>query len=355
MVMRAIRRRDLRRQGQAIDVSRSGSDLKKEPVNAGMVSIRLGLLMVLPFALWGTAMAAMAPLLSSGGPELVAALRLLPAGLSLLVALPTLGASWRIAPQDRWWFVVFTVVDATLFQFCLARGLRETGAGLGSVLIDSQPLMVALLARSLFAEAINPVGWFGLMLGLAGIVCLGVPADLLRHWWLLSDPVPLSGLWEGGTGWMLAAAVAMAAGTVLSRYACTASHPVTVTGWHMLLGGLPLLVWHALDPAYPLLPVWSGEQWVLMAYASLLGSALAYGLFFWFANRQELTAFSTLGFLTPVFALASGGIWLQERLAPIQWAGVLLVLLSVVLVSQRRRWWEFDDPVVSDAAGGSGG
>ena len=318
-----------------------------------MVSMRLGLLMVLPFALWGTAMAAMAPLLASGGPELVASLRLVPAGLALLLALPMLGASWRIAPQDRLWFVVFTLIDATVFQFCLARGLQETGAGLGSVLIDSQPLMVALLARSLFAEAINPVGWFGLMLGLAGIVCLGVPSDLLRHWWLLGDSVPLSGLWEGGTAWMLAAAVAMALGTVISRYACSASHPVTVTGWHMLLGGLPLLAWHAWDPAYQLIPAWTPDQWLLMGYASLFGSALAYALFFWFANRRELTAFSTLGFLTPVFALASGGLWLQERLAPLQWIGVVMVLMSVVLVSQRRRWWE-PSPAVVAMEGGEG-
>ena len=44
------------------------------------------LLMVLPFALWGTAMAAMAPLVISGGPELVATLRLLPAGIAILLA-----------------------------------------------------------------------------------------------------------------------------------------------------------------------------------------------------------------------------------------------------------------------------
>lgn len=316
-----------------------------------MVSIRLGLLMVLPFALWGTAMAAMAPLLASGGPELVACLRLVPAGLALLIALPWLGASWRIAPQDRLWFVVFTLIDATAFQFCLARGLQATGAGLGSVLIDSQPLMVALLARSLFAEAINPVGWLGLMVGLAGIVSLGVPSELLQHWWLLGDSVPVSGLWERGTAWMLAAAVAMALGTVISRYACTASHPVTVTGWHMLIGGIPLLLWHAWDPAYPLVPAWSGHQWLLMGYASLLGSALAYALFFWFANRRELTAFSTLGFLTPVFALASGGLWLQERLTPLQWVGAMLVLLSVVLVSQRRRLWEPTPVMVARAVG----
>jgi drug/metabolite transporter (DMT)-like permease len=47
-----------------------------------------------------------------------------------------------------------------------------------------------------------------------------------------------------------------------------------------------------------------------------------------------------LGFLTPVFALATGGWLLEERLDPLQWVGVLLVLLSVICVSQRRRLWE---------------
>ena len=68
---------------------------------------------------------------------------------------------------------------ALYFEF-----LGRTGAGLGSVLIDSQPLLVALLARSLFGEAINPVGWLGLLLGLLGILCLGLPPELLRHSWL---------------------------------------------------------------------------------------------------------------------------------------------------------------------------
>jgi drug/metabolite transporter (DMT)-like permease len=77
-----------------------------------------------------------------------------------------------------------------------------------------------------------------------------------------------------------------------------------------------------------------------MAYASLMGGAVAYALFFWFASREDLTGFTTLGFLTPVFALASGGLLLQERLNNLQWLAVLLVLLSVVLVSQRKRLWE---------------
>ena len=68
------------------------------------------MLMVLPFALWGTAMAAMAPLVSSADPIVVASLRLLPAGVILLVAVPVLGRKWSIASEDLWWFLIFTFV-----------------------------------------------------------------------------------------------------------------------------------------------------------------------------------------------------------------------------------------------------
>ena len=98
-------------------------------------------------------------------------------------------------------------------------------------------------------------------------------------------------------------------------------------------------MWHVFDKDWPLVPNWSAFEWTLMSYSSLLGSALAYGLFFWFASRKELTSFSTLAFLTPVFALITSGIWLGERLFLLQWIGVILVLISVLFVSQRRRFW----------------
>ena len=304
-----------------------------------MTPIRVWLLMLLPFALWGTAMTAMAPLLASGGSWLVAGLRLLPAGVALLVWVACSGRGLWIDSRDLGWFALFTLVDACLFQGLLAHGLAGTGAGLGSVLIDCQPLIVALLARALFAESINPVGWLGLGLGFAGILCLGVPAELLGHWWLLRDLPVVMELIQPGEVTMLLAAVAMAIGTVLIRFACRHSDPVAATGWHMILGGLPLLLIAAVDRHFSL-PAWDSLDWFRMVFASLFGSALAYGLFFWFANRRDLTSFSSLGFLTPVFALATGGWFLGERLSSVQWVGVLMVLMSVICVSQRRRLWE---------------
>ena len=53
--------------------------------------------------------------------------------------------------------------------------------------------------------------------------------------------------------------------------------------------------------------------------------------------------FSTLAFLTPIFALLSGGVYLNERLTIIQWIGVVFVLMSVFFVSQRKSLWEISD------------
>ena len=116
-------------------------------------------------------------------------------------------------------------------------------------------------------------------------------------------------------------------------------NPVAATAWHMLIGGIPLMIFSLIDSGFAL-PSWTSMDWLRMSFASLLGSALAYGLFFWFANRRDLTSFSSLGFLTPVFALATGGLLLGEKLDPLQWCGVLMVLGSVFCVSQRRRFWE---------------
>ena len=309
------------------------------------------LAMVLPFALWGTAMAAMKPLLLAGSPLHVATLRLLPAGVVLLLAALALGRSAQVDPADRGWLVCFALVDGTLFQWLLTNGLGQTGAGLGSVLIDSQPLMVALLARTLFGEAINPVGWAGLLLGLLGILCLGLPGEVLSHWWLQAPSALGVQAWSHGELWMLGAAAAMAVGTVLSRYASRRSDPVAITAWHMLIGSVPLLAGVLLQaigilgqPA-PLWPGWNGLEWALAAYAALLGSAVAYGLFFLFANSGDLTGFTALTFLTPVFALLCGVLLLNEQLRPLQWLGAALALVSVLLINRRTAIWEGGPPL----------
>ncbi|KAJ0027312.1 hypothetical protein Pint_35952 [Pistacia integerrima] len=130
--------------------------------------------LVSPFFFWGTAMVAMKEVLPKAGTFFVAAFRLIPAGLLLI----TFASSQRRSLPSglKAWFsiVLFALVDAFCFQGFLAQGLQRTSAGLGSVIIDSQPLSVAVLASLFFGESIGLVGAAGLAVGVIGLLLLEV-------------------------------------------------------------------------------------------------------------------------------------------------------------------------------------
>ncbi|MBD2439485.1 DMT family transporter [Nostoc sp. FACHB-110] len=295
------------------------------------------LLLIAPFFLWGTAMVAMKGVISHTTPLFMAGVRLLPAGVLILVAAALMG---RPQPQGwkAWlWISLFGLVDGTLFQGFLAEGLVRTSAGLGSVMIDSQPLAVALLSLWLFQEHIGFWGWLGLGLGVTGISLIGLPDEWIFHLLGTQASITLGGwqdLFASGEWLMLLAALSMAVGTVLIRFVTRHADPVSATGWHMIIGGLPL--WGASAFA-------ESQQWqnlmpsdlVAMGYATVFGSAIAYGLFFYFASSGSLTSLSSLTFLTPVFALLFGNLFLSEILSPLQWIGVGLTLISIYLINQR--------------------
>ena len=291
-------------------------------------------------------MVAMKGVIPQTTPLFLGSLRILPAGLLVIFATILLGRPQPKGWKAWLWIGLFALVDVTLFQGFLATGLVQTGAGLGSVMIDTQPLAVAVLALWLFGEHVGVWGWLGLAIGIIGISCIGLPEawvlSVLQGNWLAQDLhiamywTTLKALWHSGEFLMLLAALSMAVGTVMIRKVCDHADPVSATGWHMFLGGLPLLLGSGLWESEQWVHL-SGSAWVSMAYATIFGSAIAYGLFFYFASRESLTSLSSLTFLTPVFALIFGNLLLAEVLSTVQFCGVCLTLVSIFLVNQRDR------------------
>jgi drug/metabolite transporter (DMT)-like permease len=79
----------------------------------------------------------------------------------------------------------------------------------------------------------------------------------------------------------------------------------------MILGGLPLLAISAATESEQFVNIdFSG--WMALGYSTVFGSAIAYGLFFYFASSGSLTSLSSLTFLTPVFALLFGNLFLAK-------------------------------------------
>jgi drug/metabolite transporter (DMT)-like permease len=293
------------------------------------------LLLIAPFFLWGTAMVAMKGVMPHTTPLFIAGLRLIPAGILILIAAIYMGKPQPQGWKAWLWIILFALIDGSLFQGFLAAGLVRTGAGLGSVMIDSQPIAVALLCCWLFQEQIGVWGWLGLILGIIGIALIGLPEDAIAsivfhtHSRNLQPHTLLQGEWL-----MLLAALSMAVGTVTIRYVIRHADPITATGWHMILGGLPIWAISATTETNQWVNL-TPSDWMALAYATIFGSAIAYGLFFYFASSGNLTSFSSLTFLTPIFALFFGHVLLSEVLTSLQWVGVSVTLISIYLINQR--------------------
>ncbi|KAL5982971.1 hypothetical protein ACLOJK_017051 [Asimina triloba] len=343
-------------------------------------------LLVSPFFFWGTAMVAMKEVLPKAGPFFVAAFRLIPAGAILIGYAVSRGRKQPSGIEAWVWILLFGAVDAACFQtsgsngfptsmllyssfvshslssitfacglmFCccrcccldigqgfLAEGLQKTSAGLGSVIIDSQPLTVAILAALLFGESIGVVGAAGLVVGVIGLLLLEVPSLSFGGNYTL---------WGSGEWWMLLAAQSMAVGTVMVRWVSKYSDPVMATGWHMVIGGIPLLALSILnhDPAINggLKELTSGDLLALL-YTSIFGSAISYGVYFYNATRGSLTRLSSLTFLTPMFASIFGFLYLGETFSPLQLGGALVTIIAIYMecvyalhFSQKPSGWE---------------
>lgn len=295
------------------------------------------LILIAPFFLWGTAMVAMKGFIWQTTPLFMAAIRLFPAGILVLIV----ALIFKLPQPKTWlgwlWIGLFALVDGMMFQGFLAEGLVKTTAGLGSVMIDSQPLAVAILSSWLFGEIIGLWGWLGLGIGIMGISLIGIPDE-----WFLTlfneNSVNIAFSWQNlfnnGEWLMLLASLSMAIGTVMIPYVSRHVDPVVATGWHMIIGGAGLFILSGINES---------QQWqnidlsggLSLAYATVFGSAIAYGLFFYLASKGNLTSLSALTFLTPVFAITFGNLLLGEILSSIQWIGVFLTLISIYLINQR--------------------
>ena len=313
-------------------------------------------ILVAPFFFLGTAMVVMKFIIPDTTPLFLASFRLIPAGF-LVVLLSTV---LKIPQPKGWkawlWILLFALIDGAMFQGFLTVGLVNTGAGLGAVLIDAQPLVVALLASWLFGDIIGLWGWLGLIIGLTGICLCGLPTEWIINL-LAGNGIPISpesltlnNIAQSGELLMIFAALSMSFGTIIIRKVRDYVDPVMATGWHMFLGGIPLLTLSFFTESNQWQNL-STQGWLGLGYATVFGTAVTYGLFFFLAANGNLTSVSALIFLTPVFALVFSNIFLQEQLTKFQWIGVSLTLVSVYLVNQRQ---ELAKRFSSEAAVASG-
>ncbi len=255
-------------------------------------------------------------LLPPGRPLLAGVVRALPAGL-LLVLLT------RRLPKGSWWWraaVLGALNIGAFFALLFVAAYRLPG-GVAATVGAIQPLLVAGLSSGLLGERLTLRTALSGVAGVAGVSLLVLRAD-----------ARLDGL---GVAAALGGAVVMAAGVVLSKRWVSPAPLLATTGWQLVAGGLLLLPVTLLVEGPPPASL-TAANLAGYGYLTIIGAALAYGL--WFRGIRALapTAVTFLGLLSPLVATTVGWIALGQELTPVQVLGGAVVLGALVVAQIKR-------------------
>ena len=282
-----------------------------------MLSNRVTLLLITAITpmLWGTTYLVTTEFLPPDRPFLAALIRTLPAGL-LLVAIT------RLLPRGSWWWrsLVLGTLNIGAFNALLFVGAYRLPGGVAATVGAIQPLFVALLSTGLLRERLSLRTVLAAIGGVFGVGLLVLRADARLDTW--------------GVVAALAGAVVMAFGVVLSKRWTSPAPLLATTGWQLVAGGLVLLPVAFLTEGAP--PAMTVQNILGYAYLTILGSAVAYAL--WFRGIRDLSATDAtfLLLLSPVTATILGWLVLDQRLTTPQVIGGLIVLVALVSAQIKR-------------------
>ncbi|WP_222861889.1 EamA family transporter [Arthrobacter echini] len=264
---------------------------------------------------WGTTYLVTSELLPPDRPLLAAALRSLPAGVLLVILV-------RRLPTGSWWWRtgVLGVLNIGVFFALLFIAAYRLPGGVAATIGAVQPLLVAVLAAGWIGEKLTPAKLAAGVTGLIGVSMLVLQAQARLD--LIGVIAALSG------------AVAMASGVVLTKKWGRPDTLLATTSWQLVAGGLFLapiaFLVEGPPPQALTLPNIAGYL-----YLGIIGTAVAYTL--WFRGIHLLPASTTaiLGLLSPLVATLAGWALLDQTLTSGQLIGAVIILGTLVLSTIR--------------------
>lgn len=290
-----------------------------------VVFITLGLI-------WGSSFLWIRIAVQDTGPFTLVAIRLLFGLLGLLAVMaykrPPFPRDKRILLSLAIMGIINTALPFTLISW----GETRIESSLASILNGTVPLFAIIIAHYwLHDERITPARIIGLVVGFIGVVVL-VGRDF--------DVSSLGGNFLGQIA-VIAASVSYASAATFSRKYLRGQDPVVQAMVPMMTADA--LMWlsvpavHNIFPSldapnhFPTLPI----TWFALIWLGILGSCVAYILFFHLLNTVGVTRSTLVTYVFPVVGLILGIVFLGETLDWRLVVGSALVVSGIAVVNLR--------------------
>ncbi len=245
-------------------------------------------------------------------------------GAALFLWIIAIFSKWEI-PRGKVWidFLALGFLNNALPFFLIAWGQQYIESGLASILNGATALFGAILAPIFFADerlTINKL--LGVIVGFIG-VAIAVGLEFLSGF----DPRNLGQLA------IILASLSYATGGIWAKKRLTTQPKITALGMLSMATILMIIFHFTTNPDGALIP--SLESGLAAAYLAIVGSALAYLLFYRVLNEAGVAYVTLITLMIPPFAILAGAIVLGERLAPTAFIGFAVVALALIIIDGR--------------------
>ena len=260
-------------------------------------------------------------------PLTFAGIRFVLASLILSVLILARGVRW---PRSRSDWILIAIVG--LLQFSLNYGLVFWGeqyisSGLAAVLQSTFPAFGLVIAHLYLPyERLTTAKVAGVLLGVAGVVVI------------FSDQLTFAGHMAllGSIALVLSALFGSYSNVLVKAYG-TQIDPQVLAAGQMVCGFPPLLLLGIATEGNPLRFHWTRMALVSLAYLVVVGSVIAFALYYWLVRHMDVTKTMLIALVTPVVAVVIGMIVLHERLNWRLFAGAACIISGIGMIVLRRR------------------
>ncbi|MBI4759545.1 MAG: EamA family transporter [Chloroflexi bacterium] len=279
------------------------------------VLLLLGIIWGSSFMFIKVGVAELPPLLVAAGRMGIGALFLLALLMVQGKRLPRGGGLWaRIALMG----LINNAIPFTLIPW----GEERIPSALASILNATMPLFTVLIAHYWTAdERLSRAKLLGVTVGFLGVMAL-MGTDV-------TDPTRAS---TQGELAVIVAAACYAVATIFARKYLHGPEPAVLATGQLATGFVftlpPILLTVRPGPAAPSFPALAS-----VAALGLLGSGLAYLIYYWLLRRINATQMSLVTYLLPVTAVFWGAALLGESLGANHFLGLGLIFVGIMVVN----------------------
>ncbi|AZS79002.1 DMT family transporter [Achromobacter spanius] len=247
-------------------------------------------------------------------------------GAILLLLLARTKRLALLPPRDSWpGIVVGGVLAVAVFNLAVAWAQLSTSTSRAAVLTFTMPMMSAVLAWLVLGERLDRRRGLALTLGAIGVAILAWP--VLHAVFADHDLAATKGLI-----FPLVAAFGWAAGTVYLKRWPVNGHRIVITAWQLAVGAACALTGVLIaGESFPT-QGWNGRIVAALSFHIILGTAVAYWLWFVLSERVSATVAALTTLMVPVVGVLGAMALVGDRPGAADWWGFAFVLAGAALI-----------------------